>query len=213
MMENAGDGFTTVVMALLAVGFIYAMAMLYRRMFDPEDDLGGERILAKHTLFVTAHPDDECMFFTPTIHAMGETSKLYLLVLSNGGYDGLGKEREKEMGMAAKHMGFVDYEVVNDPIIPDGPGKPGQKPHEIWDIEVVKKHVENYVEDKKKDGITIETIVTFDYGGVSGYPNHTAVHLGCLKYYKSDEYSCDMYILESVSMLRKYIGFLDIFLS
>ena len=55
----------------------------------------------KNILFVMAHPDDECMFFTPTIYALKEKSNLYLLVLSNGGYDGLGKIREKEMEKAA----------------------------------------------------------------------------------------------------------------
>merc|ERR1719329_1324729 len=140
------------VIFLLIVAFLYVMAMLYTRLFDSD----GKITLAKHTLFVTAHPDDECMFFTPTIHSMRENSKLYLLVLCNGGYDGLGKEREKEMGLAAKHMGFADYEVVDDKIIPDGPGKPGQKPKEIWDTEVVKKHIERYVSDKRKDGINLE---------------------------------------------------------
>lgn len=209
MIENSGGGLMTAVIVFLVVAFLYVMAMLYTRLFDST----GETTLAKHTLFVTAHPDDECMFFTPTIHAMRESSKLYLLVLSNGGYDGLGKEREKEMCLAAKHMGFVDYEVVDDKLIPDGPGKPGQKPNEIWDVEVVKKHIENYVKDKKKDGINIETIVTFDDGGVSWHPNHIATHMGCIKYYKSDQYSGDMYILETVQMFRKYNCFLDIFLS
>jgi len=32
---------------------------------------------------------------------MREESNLYLLVLSNGGWEGLGKEREKEMEKAA----------------------------------------------------------------------------------------------------------------
>ena len=56
----------------------------------------------KNTLFVLAHPDDECMFFTPTICQMREEGNLYILVLSNGGYDGLGKIREKEMEVASK---------------------------------------------------------------------------------------------------------------
>ena len=115
--------------------------------------------------------------------------------------------------MASKHMGFLDYEVVDDEVIPDGPGKPGQKPHEIWDVEVVKKHVENYMKDKKRDGITFETIVTFDDGGVSWHPNHIAVHMGCMKYYRSDKYSGDIYCLETVPMMRKYDAFLDIFFS
>ena len=139
---------------------------------------------------------------------------MYLLVLSNGGYDGLGKEREKEMYYAAKHMGFIDYEVIDDTMIPDGPGKPGQKPHEIWNVEIVKRHIEDYVNNKRRrEGIIFDTIVTFDDGGVSWHPNHIAVHMGCLKYYKSEHYSGDMYTLETVPMLRKYDCFFDIFFS
>ena len=69
--------------------------------------------LRKNTLFVLAHPDDESMFFTPTIEGMKEGSELYLLVISNGGYDGLGLERTAEMLAAASHLGFAGHEVIN----------------------------------------------------------------------------------------------------
>jgi hypothetical protein len=46
-------------------------------------------------------------FFTPTIAALKDKCNLYLLVLSNGGWDGLGKIREKEMNLASNYMGFV----------------------------------------------------------------------------------------------------------
>jgi N-acetylglucosaminylphosphatidylinositol deacetylase len=72
-------------------------------------------------LFVLAHPDDETVFFTPTVHAMREQSNLHILVLSNGGYDGLGKIREKEMEKAAEYLGFKDFKVVDDKEILDGP--------------------------------------------------------------------------------------------
>ena len=54
-------------------------------------------------LVVTAHPDDECMFFSPTISHIVSTNKYKpsILVLSDGGYDGLGPMRHKEMIKAA----------------------------------------------------------------------------------------------------------------
>ena len=55
-----------------------------------------------------------CRFFTPTIEAMKQNQNLYILVLSNGGYDGLGKIREKEMEKAANYMGFKDFHIVGD---------------------------------------------------------------------------------------------------
>ena len=85
---------------------------------------------------------------------MKETSNLYILVLSNGGYDGLGKIREKEMEKAAKYMGFKDSHVVDDKAIPDGPWK--------WDLDAVVKSIKEYIDKKAKEGIKFNTIVTFD---------------------------------------------------
>ena len=77
---------------------LYVVAMQYSKTLDSSTKIKFN----KNVLYVTAHPDDECMFFTPTIYAMNKAkSNLYLLVLSNGGYDGLGKIREKEMEKAA----------------------------------------------------------------------------------------------------------------
>ena len=87
----------------------------------------------------------ECRFFTPTIHAMKETSNLYILVLSNGGYDGLGKIREKEMEKAAKYMGFKGCDVVDDKEIPDGPWK--------WELDGVVRNIKEHIEKKAKEGI------------------------------------------------------------
>jgi hypothetical protein len=40
---------------------------------------------ANRVLLVTAHPDDECMFFTPTIlHFVNNGAKVAILCLSNG---------------------------------------------------------------------------------------------------------------------------------
>ena len=69
---------------------------------------------------------------------MKKKSNLFLLVLSNGGYDGLGKERTEEMAVAAKYMGFVDHKVLNDPRIPDGP--------RVWNTELVSDVIKAHLE-------------------------------------------------------------------
>ena len=74
------------------------------------------------------------MFFTPAIYNMKQTADLYLLVLSNGGYDGLGKIREKEMEKAANQMGFKSFKVLDRADIPDGPWP--------WDTEAVVKQID-----------------------------------------------------------------------
>lgn len=80
-------------------------------------------------------------FFTPTIEAIKKKSNMYVLVLCNGGYDGLGKERTLEMAKAASYMGFKGHKVIDDPRNLDGPV--------IWPADIVKEHLENYLKEKK----------------------------------------------------------------
>ena len=132
------------VLAIIAV-LAYYLAMGYGKYFYNLEDRDDIMVKFKktqkkgheNTLFILAHPDDECMFFTPTIYAMKEWSNLYLLVLSNGGYDGLGKIREREMEAAAKQMGFKGCCVLDKADIPDGP-------HE-WNIEAAIRHIEDHI--------------------------------------------------------------------
>jgi N-acetylglucosaminylphosphatidylinositol deacetylase len=152
-------------------------------------------------------------FFTPTIEAMKEKSNLYILVLCNGGYDGLGKERTVEMARAAKHMGFRGHKVIDDVRNKDGPV--------IWSADIVQEHIETYLQERAAQGIAIKTIVTFDDGGVSHHPNHIACHFGVMKFYdthvksgKSSRWQdMDVYTLETVPGYRTYAGWLDIFMS
>lgn len=66
------------------------------------------------------------MFFVPSILDLGKRNNLYLLCLSNGNADGLGKIREKELHASAKYLGFTDSYVVDDPKLQDGKDK-------VWD--------------------------------------------------------------------------------
>ena len=45
--------------------------------------------LTGRILLITAHPDDECMFFAPTVLSLGSSvrAELFLLCLSEGGYE------------------------------------------------------------------------------------------------------------------------------
>ena len=66
-----------------------------------------QRKLIKHNmLYVIAHPDDEAMFFVPSIIALGKHNNLHMLCLSNGNADGLGRVREKELEASCKYLGF-----------------------------------------------------------------------------------------------------------
>ena len=137
---------------------------------------------------------------------MRETSNLYLLVLSNGGWEGLGKIREKEMEKAAVELKFKDFLVVDDSRIQDGP--------HAWDVSVVKENVQQYLDTMRAKGIDFGSIVTFDEYGVSHHPNHIACHFACKQLFEAGKlYSASLYTLTTVHWFRKYNAFLDIFTS
>lgn len=73
-------------------------------------------ITGKNILYVIAHPDDESMFFQPSIVSLAQGNKLYLICLSNGNAAGLGRAREKELELACKRLGFAEAPtIIDDP--------------------------------------------------------------------------------------------------
>ena len=67
-------------------------------------------VVAKNILLITAHPDDESLFFTPTILSLVEKSRntsmnFYQLCLSVGNAEGLGETRKVELGRSLDVLG------------------------------------------------------------------------------------------------------------
>jgi len=62
---------------------------------------------AKRVLLVTAHPDDEAMFFAPTILRLTQRHDVnfFHVCLSNGNADGLGSTRKTELGYSLGILG------------------------------------------------------------------------------------------------------------
>ncbi|KAI9184407.1 N-acetylglucosaminyl-phosphatidylinositol de-N-acetylase [Blastocladiella emersonii ATCC 22665] len=144
-------------------------------------------------LFVTAHPDDECMFFGPAILALeGAGVPVHLLCLSSGNADGLGAVRAKEL-VAAAGMLKVPAErvhLVDAPELPDGM-------RAEWKPVDVLGHIHRVVRK-----VRATRIVTFDDGGVSGHPNHVAISRA-LK--EDKDLGPVTWRLHSVPLLAKYI--------
>lgn len=65
-------------------------------------------ITSKNILLVTAHPDDETMFFAPTILTLQRKPdiNLFHLCLSNGDAEGLGETRRRELGQSLDILGI-----------------------------------------------------------------------------------------------------------
>uniref|UniRef100_A0A0N5B776 N-acetylglucosaminylphosphatidylinositol deacetylase n=1 Tax=Strongyloides papillosus TaxID=174720 RepID=A0A0N5B776_STREA len=156
-------------------------------------------------LIVTAHPDDETMFFSPTIRDLVNTNNdVYILCVTSGDFYGQGRERKKELVNAVKKLGVKQGNVLVMDLTnyKDGP--------KMWEKEKLSKHILNHVEK-----LDINIVLTFDEYGVSGHNNH----IGCfnsIQYLYSNGFlptDVEVFVLESVSILRKYISFCDLIIS
>ena len=66
-------------------------------------------------LLITAHPDDECMFFTPTIRNLIKNGgEIDLMCLSTGNFDGKGSIRRKELKKSSRILGIKHLFIIED---------------------------------------------------------------------------------------------------
>lgn len=128
------------------------------------------------TLFVIAHPDDEALFFLPSLVAAQRgtapaplRAPVHVLCLSTGDYYGLGRVRSHELAAAVTRAGLDarrDLTLLDHPALRDGPGN-------AWPQALVARAVAATCATTRA-----ATIVTFDARGVSGHVNHSATHYG-----------------------------------
>ncbi|KAG6813849.1 hypothetical protein H0H92_006793 [Tricholoma furcatifolium] len=122
--------------------------------------------LSGNVLLLTAHPDDECMFFAPTIRALTRAqTPVFSLCLSTGDADGLGTIRKDELARSLEVLDIPPHRrwVVDHPDLQDNFTA-------RWDAQTIADVLQPYVTSNN-----IKTILTFDSGGVSGHPNHCSL--------------------------------------
>jgi N-acetylglucosaminylphosphatidylinositol deacetylase len=120
---------------------------------------------------VIAHPDDESMFFLPTIRGLQEERKtVWLLCLTTGNHDGLGKIREKEIVDAGRLLGIEKTMVQDNPLLQD-------HPTQRWDKVAVASTIRTALMQYVRPGQEF-VVITFDKTGVSGHVNHIDTHNG-----------------------------------
>ncbi|XP_065870998.1 uncharacterized protein [Euphorbia lathyris] len=158
----------------------------------------------KNVLLVIAHPDDESMFFSPTInYLISRGHNLHVLCLSNGNADGMGSARKHELfkACAVLKVSLEQVKVVDNPNLQDGFGQ-------VWDHNLLGQIIQ---EEAYKHGT--EVVITFDNYGVSGHCNHCDVHYGVRKLVRENAHGIEAWELVSINILRKYSGPVDIWLS
>ncbi|GAP88812.1 putative N-acetylglucosaminyl-phosphatidylinositol de-N-acetylase [Rosellinia necatrix] len=181
----------------------------------------------KRVCLLIAHPDDEAMFFAPTVLALTRPESgnhVKILCLSSGNADGLGDTRRRELVKSAKILGLrkeEDVFVLDDPDFPDSMTTK-------WDSERISAllcrafapHLAASKSSARDEAPTavIDILITFDRSGVSSHPNHISLYHGARSFISTLlrgkpgwASPVDLYTLTSVGMLRKYAGFLDTF--
>ncbi|KAI9043489.1 PIG-L family deacetylase [Aspergillus affinis] len=209
--------------SLISLGVAIAAVFLFWTMSSTSSSPFARnfpRLYNQRICLLIAHPDDEAMFFAPTVLALTKPelgNHLKILCLSTGDADGLGHIRKKELQQSALQLGLrneSDVYVVDDPArFPDSMST-------IWsDSDVSDLLASAFAPDllagtaagaaRKRDSkskshaktnddspsATIDVILTFDQRGISNHPNHRSLYHGALYFLRTlmkdkSGYSC-----------------------
>lgn len=175
-------------------------------------------------MLVVAHPDDECMFFGPTVRVLQSCRRpIHVLCLSTGdaGPQRAGQRRTTELKHSCSVLGvpWSRVRVVDDARLQDGM-------QSVWEPEVVAEVVARAIEDCSLGSEIKETIqcvqggltvITFDSYGVSNHANHRGVYQGVRHWQEEqkrrkgdlDPRCVEVFVLHSSTLLVKYMGVLS----
>lgn len=179
---------------LVVVCFIYVKFAAMNRF--------SRSALKQNVLFIIAHPDDECMFFAPTILTLlREGHNVYLVCVTKGDHYGQGEIRRKELQASCTRLGIMPSHVtvIDDERFKDGPDN-------VWDEEKLGERILSVVKR-----VEAESIITFDRHGVSGHSNHMSVYSAVNKLFRNKQLDkVSVFTLETTNIIRKYSSLLDI---
>lgn len=177
----------------------------------------------KRIVLLIAHPDDEAMFFSPTVLSLTRPdlgNHVKILCLSTGNADGLGSIRRQELVKSCLLLGLrneSDVFVLDDERFLDSMTK-------TWDEDAIldlltKTFAPGVAKAKASEPAkaNIDVLITFDDTGVSNHPNHISLYHGAKAFVKSLvkgrsgwEPPVKLYALPTVGMARKYASILDV---
>ncbi|KAL4891301.1 N-acetylglucosaminyl-phosphatidylinositol deacetylase [Aspergillus ambiguus] len=210
--------------SLVTVGFAIAAVFLFWTLSSTTSSPFARtfpRLYNKRICLLIAHPDDEAMFFAPTVLALTNPefgNHLKILCLSSGDADGLGHIRKKELQKSALQLGLRSE---SDVFIVDEPARFRDSMTTTWsEADVADLLASAFTPPPTAKGkgspATIDVLVTFDSAGVSNHPNHRSLYHGAVRFLRNlmrdrPGYACPvtLYTLTSTSLPRKYIGVLD----
>ena len=184
-----------------------------RRSYSKEKDSSDKE---KKVMLVISHPDDEAMFFGPTLESLKKTknvittTKVFCICLSNGNASGLGQTRAKELKKSTLEVFKLDGCVIAESEdLQDGI-------ENAWPLEEIANVVHECVQHYSPD-----VILTFDERGVSKHPNHVQTHRGVMRFIVeaklgaipnaeyTEENVPEVWVLETTPFYRTFMGAMD----
>uniref|UniRef100_A0A340TBD5 N-acetylglucosaminylphosphatidylinositol deacetylase n=1 Tax=Anopheles minimus TaxID=112268 RepID=A0A340TBD5_9DIPT len=197
--------------ALVLLAYSILCVVLYRMLFHRAAGSRYGRWLVRRShlppcnraLLVTAHPDDEVMFFGPTILELRRRQcRVFILCLSEGNHDRKGAVRRQELWDACESLGVrpEDITLVNATHLQDDPTAE-------WKTVTVANQLLRQLES-----LDAELLITFDKDGISGHPNHCAIYYATASLCLSGMIpsNCKVLTLETVNLCRKYLSIFDL---
>jgi N-acetylglucosaminylphosphatidylinositol deacetylase len=168
----------------------------------PYDSLTSPEIIPiqnSTVYYIIGHPDDEVMFFSPSIIELLKpkyNNLIKLICFSNGNSldDSLGKIRSQELYHSGRILGIEqkNIEILN---YQDGMNV-------TWDSIKICQSLKKLIGTNHQNLV----LITFDAQGVSNHINHVSLYHGSLKffntYYKKS--TNKLYLLKSLNFLEKY---------
>ncbi|KAF8650899.1 hypothetical protein AX16_005046 [Volvariella volvacea WC 439] len=208
--------------SLLSLLFLF-LALLHGHQHTPP---GSVEFAKERTLVLVAHPDDECMFFAPTVvaltnqlygpdayksealgshvpgHAVNKSSpEVFAFSISVGNADGLGRTRRKEFEKSTHVLGIPKDNVfiLDHALLQDDILSD-------WDPIAIARVIKPIIENNN-----ITTVLTFDHGGVSRHPNHRSLPQGVIQLLTDRRSKLTtppprLFTLTTVSLVSKYTG-------
>ncbi|GFR90710.1 phosphatidylinositol glycan anchor biosynthesis, class L [Elysia marginata] len=188
------------------LSYLLACALVYLCITNDILSLKSDKdsdLVKKKILILTAHPDDECMFFSPTIIYLSKTSEVFVMCTTSGNYYKKGEERKKELLESCKILGVADHnvQVLDNSAFPDDPNA-------VWDLALLGNEMRATINRFQPD-----YVLTFDHHGVSGHSNHIFVSKAARQIVHRSNFShgaVKLLELETVGLLRKYTSFLEL---
>ncbi|OBA22761.1 LmbE-like protein [Metschnikowia bicuspidata var. bicuspidata NRRL YB-4993] len=152
-------------------------------------------------VFVIGHPDDEVMFFSPSLVELAKPkhhNRIKLLCFSRGDAVDVsfGGIRAQELRSSARIIGVEPHDVVVLDEFQDG-----------MDVQWKAADVAETLRQQIGRAAETTVVITFDEQGVSSHPNHISLYHGCKEYFQTHvepHAAARLYVLKSLNFWEKY---------